>query len=353
MAIKGGRAGSVTALRAATERKVGEDSYLQRIPADDSMEVRFLTDPEEWQEYYEHYDQVMRYFPCTDDNCPGCMEGDKPQKKYLANVLLTDDGRVVPLVLPKTLVSRLLNRYERYATMKDRPYELIRTGSGLDTEYDVNPEVPSKLNTKKYTLLDLAAVLENQLTRAYAEAGEETPEPPKKGKGKQWDVAGRTSKTKAVEPEEEPDDEGDDDDDEQSDGVLSREELEGMSLRELRAYAKDDMGFTAAAIKGLDQDALVDLLLGDDEDLAEDDEDDEGDDEDDEAEVEEDEDEEEGFTEDSDEDDEEEGLTEDEIRELTLTELREVCDNSDVKYKKTEGRATLVKRLIEFIQVPF
>jgi hypothetical protein len=71
-------------------------------------------------------------------------------------------------------------------------------------------------------------------------------------------------------------DEDDEDEDEDEDEV----DLEEMSLKELREYAKSEEGgeHTAKEIKGLDKDALIELINGDDdedEDEEEEDEDDE------------------------------------------------------------------------------
>jgi hypothetical protein len=69
---------------------------------------------------------------------------------------------------------------------------------------------------------------------------------------------------------EESDDEDEDDEEE-----VTREDLEALSLSDLRKAAKEDYGIPAADLKGLDKDAIIDLLF---EDEGDDDEEDEADD---------------------------------------------------------------------------
>lgn len=76
------------------------------------------------------------------------------------------------------------------------------------------------------------------------------------------------------EDESDEEDEDEEEDDEEEDEGFTREELEGMSLAQLRKLAKEE-GHTAAEYRKLDQDALVDLLAGDEEDGDEDEEEDE------------------------------------------------------------------------------
>lgn len=107
------------------------------------------------------------------------------------------------------------------------------------------------------------------------------------------------------------DDDDDDDEDDDEDAV----DLSEMSLKELRAYAKSEEGgeHTAAEVKGLDQDALIALIEGDDED--DDDDDDEDEDADD----------------DDDDDDGEEELTEEDLKKMDLKGLKELAKELEIK----------------------
>lgn len=129
------------------------------------------------------------------------------------------------------------------------------------------------------------------------------------------------------EDEDEDDDEADDDevedeveddeDDEEDDEGYSREELEDMTLAQLRKVAREaGLEFE----KGADQDTLIELILGEDDE-------DEGDEDDDE---EADEDDDSDDSDDSD-DDEEEEITEEEIRKMPLKELQGLAKELEIK----------------------
>lgn len=134
------------------------------------------------------------------------------------------------------------------------------------------------------------------------------------------------------EDDEEADDEGD---------AYTREELEEMSLRDLRALAKDS-GYDPAEVKALDQDELVDLLLDegdDDEDEGEEDEDDEDYDDEDEADDEE-EDDEEG-------DEEEIEIDEDALNAMDLAELKEVASDLEVKIPRNAKKPQIIQAILD------
>lgn len=86
----------------------------------------------------------------------------------------------------------------------------------------------------------------------------------------EWEIEvakGARSKTyiKAIleAQEMEEDSEADDDEDEYEED--ERAELEALTLPELRKKAKDDYGLTAREIKGLDKDAILDLIFEDED----------------------------------------------------------------------------------------
>lgn len=164
--LKGGKVGSAKALKKSLKSGEG-GGYLQRIPKDGTLLVRFLTEPEEWAEYFEHYDETLKYYPCS-DNCPGHEPGaDRPSKKWLARALDRSENRVVPLVLTRGLVKSIHAMYEKFGTILDRDFELIRTGEGMkDTTYMAVPEAPEKVNLKRYATtepLDMVSVLQGIL----------------------------------------------------------------------------------------------------------------------------------------------------------------------------------------------
>lgn len=214
MAIKGGKVGTIKKLKTSLKKSEG-GGFLTRIPKDDSLIVRFLTEPEEWIEYFEHYNDKLKFFPCSDD-CPGCDEGDKPSKKYLARALDRADNRVIPLVLAKSLVTSLMRKYEKYNTIVDRDYELTREGDGMDTQYDAIPEAPTPFKASRYVdeePTDIVAILEKQLDTMNAANSNDDDDDDDAPRGKKSSRAGSTKDRGKRRPE--PDDDDDDDDDDE------------------------------------------------------------------------------------------------------------------------------------------
>lgn len=160
--IRGGSVGNISQLRKALKKK-NNTAIMQRVPSEGSIEVRFMTEPDGWKKFWEHYDETRNYFPCVEPDCIGCAVGNRSSERYLASVVLIDESRVVPLVMPKTLAAQVMKAYDKYHTILDRDYDLSRTGTGFDTEYSALPEDATKRNLSRYEELDLMEILEAQL----------------------------------------------------------------------------------------------------------------------------------------------------------------------------------------------
>lgn len=212
--IKGGKAGSIKALKSKLKKGGGGDQFLSRVPADGSIIVRFLEEPDQWVEYFEHFqrDRAGSWsFPCV-ENCQESHEGDdKPKKRYLCNAVDTQENKVVPLQLPVSAVSSLVKKYDKYGTILDRDYEISKSGTGFDTEYDVDAEPPTRMNLDRFDLLDLDGILQAQVDGGgdTDDDDEEEDETPRKSKG--------PKKRPAPIDTDDDDDAVDDDDDEDDD----------------------------------------------------------------------------------------------------------------------------------------
>ena len=321
--IRGGKVTSINSLRSSVKKGSGSGSFLSRIPADASLTVRFLTEPTEWIAYFEYYDaEQKRFFPSIE----GVQTQERPAARYLANALDVVESRVIPLVMPKSVAASLLKKYDKYATLLDRDYELSRSGAGLETEYDVTPEPPTKMNLDRYDLLDLMGLLESQLEDVPVNSDDEDEEDDKPVKKS---VAKAAPKAKAP-----VDDEDDEDSDDES---LSRDDLEEKSLAELKILARAK----GVETKGLDTDALIDALLGEAE---EDDEDDEvlatgsASDEDEESD------------EDSEEDDEEYEeveVSEDDLRKMSMSEIKAIASDYELKVKAGASKDDIIEMILD------
>lgn len=196
--------------------KGGGKGFIKYIPKNGSMNVRFIQEPEEWVNYVEHYDQVARKsFPCNgEQNCPGCMSGERKSSRYLANVVdLDDNNRVVPLQMPKDLANRLVVKYEKWGSITDRDIELSRQGEGLDTVYDLDPSVPDRKRIDKYQPIDLLKVLEDAFNAVFGDDDDEDEEEVKPAakksgvRGRKQSPAARAAKGTTLEDEDEEEDE--------------------------------------------------------------------------------------------------------------------------------------------------
>jgi hypothetical protein len=211
MGLKGGEVGTVSNLRKSLKRGEGTQ-YLTRVPGDDVLIVRFLTEPDHWFKYYEHFDEnhEPKYFPCS-DNCEGCADGLKSSKRYLVNAVDVDENKTIPLVLPSSLASSLLKKYDRFHTITDRNYELSKEGQGYDTEYSDMYDTPSKMKLNRYDLFDLGALLESQLSAEDDDDEGDEDEPPRKARKGGTGTAKKVSSRRRAQDD---DDDEDDDEDE-------------------------------------------------------------------------------------------------------------------------------------------
>lgn len=264
------------------------DYLIKLIPKEGSITVRFLEEPENWVNYIEHYDQTMKKaYPCIEQStCPGCATDERRSSRYLANAVDVATDKVVAIQLPKDLVGRLVNRYEKYDTMMDRDYELSRTGAGLDTTYDCEAEPVMKRKLDKYQLRDLTELLDEVYQQVFGGTDDEEDDDPKPvrkrtpSKSAPASTAKRRTKFAVEEEDEDEDEELDDEEldedeaeeeeaesedeeeeaeDEEEGEFYTEEELTAMSLGELRALAKE-YGISTTGLKKAD---LVEAILGD------------------------------------------------------------------------------------------
>ena len=157
--VAGTKLGTIEAVKASLKRGANSNFHYIKHVGEDGMVVRFLTEPEEWFGYQEYYDVENKQFVpmVVDEVLP---DGVRPSFRYLTCALDTVTDRVVALKLAKTCANLLMIKYEKYGSVTDRNYELDRHGVGLDTTYDVTPCSPTKVNIKKYDLLELDEILE-------------------------------------------------------------------------------------------------------------------------------------------------------------------------------------------------
>lgn len=187
----------------------GGEVYLRNFKKGDT-EVRFLEEIEDWIQFREHYTREGKSFPCTGDRkeCPGCTSSDeavqRSSNRYVANAVLTKNGAVFAFKMGKTLVDRLATRSERNnGTITSRNYTIIRTGDGLDTEYDVEQgDKDATIDIKAYKdqIVDVEAILKANFEAAFGK-----PEKAKKAKADDDVPPSKPVTTKASSAQEEDD----------------------------------------------------------------------------------------------------------------------------------------------------
>ncbi len=216
--IRGGAVKSVADLKKRL-KKGGGASYLTRTPSDGSITVRFLAEPEDekWVEYFEHFDEQRKFYPCSDD-CDGCRTGDKPSKRYLTSAVDVQENKVVPLVLPVSAMNSVIKKYDKYGTLLDRDYEISRSGTGFDTEYEVTPEPPTKMNLNRFDTIDLMPLLASQLD----DDDDDSDEDSKSTRKKPGRKGPRQDDSKGILDNDDDDDDDEDEDDEDGDDVPPR-----------------------------------------------------------------------------------------------------------------------------------
>ena len=341
--LKGGVVGTRKALKKSATASTGQ--WIKTIP-EEGIIVRFLQEPEEWISYMRYYDEGLEnYIPLLDgEDAP---KGARVQQRYATNALDTDADRVIVIDIPKSLLKTVLKLLDKYDTLVDRDYELSRTGTGLDTDYDILPEDKIKRNVSKYELSDVEEFILNirdaNLNPTDDDEDEESEEEtPRRGRARA--DAKKASRRAAIDEDEdeyeedeeeeededeeydededeedEEEDEDEDEEDEDEDELLTEEDIAAMSSAELREWCE----YYEIAKPKSKAATITAILNAQDEAIAA------------ESGEEEEEEEEEG-----------EELDEASLKKLKIADLRELAEEYDID---TDGmnKAALIEALLE------
>lgn len=136
----------------------GGEGYINYVP-DGTTSVRFLSELTEWGIFREYYSQDQkRFYPVIPGKGELVPEDAKISRRWLCPVLLVDTDEVVTMKLPKTLVEDLWISHDRNGTVRDRDFDLIKTGEGLKTTYNAYPGDKQKRPLSKYEIPDVNEV---------------------------------------------------------------------------------------------------------------------------------------------------------------------------------------------------
>ncbi len=94
-----------------------------------------------WYFYYEHYKGGVGYFGCIENSqCHGCSDPDpkvqQRNKRYAFNAI-DESGRLSVYKVGPSVYKVMKSREQRLDTVMDRDYTIVKSGSGLDTMYEV------------------------------------------------------------------------------------------------------------------------------------------------------------------------------------------------------------------------
>lgn len=215
--VRGSTVGSLTNLRKSLKSKGGiGGGKIKIISAEQTFAVRFLTEPDKWFGYYEHYNKTDGFFPCYEGEC--CTNStDRASMKYLANVFVQEDNKVMALKIPKSLAEDLMRSCDKYTTMQDRWYEVSRVGTGMsDTKYSRDAETPTRFKLPRGAELhDLHKLMQGMVDAAEdeEEEEEETNTARKKRAASRTSGPARRSSREVLDDDEDEEEEDDDEDD--------------------------------------------------------------------------------------------------------------------------------------------
>lgn len=153
--------------------------------------IRWMEEADDFEVYMEHFKRNLgtngSFFFCNGyhleegrppyknkDECEGCMDEDsKVQRTSLkfAGNALDVDGRLQVYKIGSQLHEKLSARQQRTGTITDRDMVVLRNGTGLETNYDIDVEDPSPLGEAPEKLHNI----ESLLHEAYRETFPDSP----------------------------------------------------------------------------------------------------------------------------------------------------------------------------------
>lgn len=95
----------------------------------------------------------MNYITCSGDGCPICASGETPKLNYYINILDRKDNKIKLMKFGVTLKRKFQNLNAKYGDLTNFDLIITRTGTKLDTRYEVLPTMNNKPLTdeeKKY-----------------------------------------------------------------------------------------------------------------------------------------------------------------------------------------------------------
>lgn len=131
-------------------------SYIKYFKEEQTT-LRFLEEIPEWTSVWMHFNNTKnRDYPCTDDKptCPGHNSENereaKAAKRYIVNAVDVSTGYVDLWKIPYSIIDDLLRQADRFGTIMDRDYTVIKSKVGVKTDYSVDREEKSEMDLTEH-----------------------------------------------------------------------------------------------------------------------------------------------------------------------------------------------------------
>lgn len=137
------------------------DVWIKNFRAPETR-IRILDHIEDWVHYFEHFNPDAKSFACTEDKtCLGCNHPDpetsKRSNRWAFNAL-DDKGNLNIYKVGPSVYDPFESRQARLGTLSDRDYIIVKTGSGMQTKYQIDPGEKYPVD-KQEKLIDISQII--------------------------------------------------------------------------------------------------------------------------------------------------------------------------------------------------
>lgn len=247
--------------------------WIHRFAKPGTYRLRFLEEFEDWTVYWEHFSADKKTtYPCTANtvaekkSCKGCTSPSekeaKPSKKFLVNaVQITgkddEQGYAHLWKMPHHSLKAAfeLNR-DKYSTLTDRDYLIIRTDDGSGVSYMLDREDKQPMDLSVYAKQDHQAALMQEYQEAWdPEARQAKEDRREAAKNKRDEAPKEEPEAKPAVEEEVPD------------ALLSAEERAAKAAKPKLSLAKEpepepeeEVEITPSSIRGMKAEGILALF---------------------------------------------------------------------------------------------
>jgi hypothetical protein len=248
------------------EKRAANDGtpWIKRFPKNETQfRFRPMVEIDDFVTYFEVYDQnIRRGWPLTPEQAETFVaeDGQDVKRKPLLPVVALKEDKSWAWACPWAVIDYLTAHSELKGTITDMDFICVKSGSGLDTEYNVVADERVARDLSKYDAIDSEAVLVNAYQHA-VEEGYVDGEAPKTQSTPEPESAPETAQESAQEapapdPEPEPAEDAPTTGTDRSAGL--EEGWQDHTIAKLRKYARD----RKINPSGMNRQEIVDAITG-------------------------------------------------------------------------------------------